>query len=98
VVGSYGPPSNHSFVAVRLRVPALDRAGAAHDGPSAMQASGRRLPGIPWTTPHSSRVVPARMGQKTLACSSTSAITGAHPHNTLSAFPATNTAPYILDG
>src|SRR5271169_6405867 len=31
-------------------------------------------------------------------CAAASAITGAHPLNTLSAFPAANTAAYILDG
>src|SRR5271169_2193 len=31
-------------------------------------------------------------------CAAASAITGAHPHNTLSAFPAANTAAYIRDG
>jgi hypothetical protein len=32
------------------------------------------------------------------SCAAASAITGVHPHHTLSAFPGTNTAPYILDG
>src|SRR5271170_1871996 len=53
-----------------MAVRPLVRAGAAHEGPSAMQTSGRRPPGDPVANPALLQVAPARMGQKTLACSS----------------------------